>query len=293
MTLRRWPGALGAAALTAVPWCACVTAQQPNAGANELQRLSRELLETSARGARLVELRVRHELGLEVKADTHWQLAEEERAPAPEHWQKQLETGQADLQRLSAQEDALRRVLDQRRLRAEDLVLTPLPLVEARPRVVPSVSEPRPHVGAEQREPPAPAPAPASRPATPRDEAPASEGAALILGSTDHATVGRALFQARRFEEARKELLLIPAEGARLVDLFLLARCHEQLGAAEEARQVYLAIEARDTRPDDAVGGPWAQAARSARRTMGWLQDRGAWKPAVTLEPRSAPARKQ
>jgi hypothetical protein len=194
-------------------------AQDLAALAGERQRLARELLESEARGARFVELRVRHELGLKVEADAHWQLSEAERAPAPAEWQRQLDA----------------------------------------------------------------------------DAAAAGERPLLILGSTDHANVGRALFQAKRFEEARKELLLIPAEQARLVDLFLLARCHEQLGAAEDARQVYLAIEARDTRPGDAVGGSWAQAARSARRTMGWLQDRGAWKPAVTLESRpahAAPARK-
>ena len=102
--------------------------------------------------------------------------------------------------------------------------------------------------------------------------------------------MGRALYRARRYEEAKKELELVAGEQGQLVDLFHLAKCHEQLGGIEEARKLYLTIETRDTKAGDQVGGPWAQAARSARRAMAWIQDRGGWKPSITLES-AAPAK--
>lgn len=126
-----------------------------------------------------------------------------------------------------------------------------------------------------------------SRPAPqPREELPKL----VVKSSTDRSTVGRALHRAGRHAEAKREL----ADAARsktpdLMDLFVLAQCHERLGELAEADDLYKRIQAFDTREtkDGKVVGTWGQAARLASQQMNWRNDQKDWKPPRPFE--SAP----
>jgi hypothetical protein len=242
---------------------------------DELQRLRRDLLEAQARTQRLIDLRVRHDLGLTAGFEAYVDLTDGDRQALAEPGLS-LEKEQREIERLSAQEAMLEhQVATRRRENIEQALAIARQPVEpgAAPAAEPALEPERP--------PERPAPHEAARPAA---AGPAPE---LLRGSRDHRAVGRALFAAGRHADARAELQLVIDGGSpELIDLFYFARCHERLGDAEEARRWFLEIEARDTTvgPKGPLPGTWARSARAARQIMEWIQDRGAWQPATAIE---------
>jgi tetratricopeptide (TPR) repeat protein len=250
-------------------------AQDPAAAQRQLAHLDGELAEASARTARLIDLRVRHDLGLRIEAESWFALSDAERETGGETGKKLLEQLHVELERLIAQHSALERAVEvARRSAAEHAVAVHVEAAGSLPSVAPAI-------------PPDPAPAELVAPPTgPRpaeiERLPASRPrAVLVKGSIDHGLVGRSLFAAKRYAEAKAELELVcRGPDPEFTDQFLLARCHERLGETEAARKLYLQIEARDTKEGGpAGGGPWAQSARTARRAMTWVADRGLWQP--------------
>lgn len=279
-------------------WFSTVLCAQDPAAATreELAKLQHELLEAEARTQRLVDLRVRHDLGLPAAFAVYVELTDADRAMLAEPGAS-LEKEQREIERLVSQQDLLQhQVATARRENIQHAMA-----IARTPALVPPAVAPAP-AGPE----PARSPAgtqPAAQPQGARDPGgsrPPPEPAEpvkpvhLLRGSTNHRAVGAALFAAGRYEEALAELqLAVERTPAELGDLFQLARCFERLGKAEEARRWFLEIEARDTQPGakGPEAGNWARSARAARQIMEWMQDRGSWQPAVPIEAIGAAAR--
>jgi hypothetical protein len=251
----------------------------------DLQQLEREFEENTVRLGRLRTMQFRRALGLRVDAEQFFVLTDVERASSIEQLHATLQHEEAELTRLATREADMRRNFDTRRKAlAErldagmdvDAVLTPRPAFESPRSVARSVPD-----AAAPSEVPVTAPQPKRPPA-------ASAGPVLIKGSTDHAIVGRALFRAERFDEARAELELVVKDPktADLADVFLLAQCRERLRDVAGAETLYLTIVGRDEieTPQGVKSGTWARTARSAMQHMRWMDDKGDWRPAVPVE---------
>jgi hypothetical protein len=250
-------------------------AQDPAAAQRQLAHLDGELAEAIARTARLIDLRVRHDLGLRIEAESWFRLSDAERETGGETGRKLLEQLNVELERLGAQHSALERSVEvARRSAAEQAISVHVEAAGSRPSVAPAIL----HQPAEEEP---VAPPTDQRPAMTERPPAARPRSVLVKGSIDHGLVGRSLFAARRYAEAKAELELVcRGPDPEFADQFLLARCHERLGEVEAARKLYLLIEAKDTKEGGpAGGGPWAQSARTARRTMTWVADRGSWQP--------------
>jgi hypothetical protein len=246
--------------------------------------LREELQRTQALHERLVGLRIRYDLGLPVQADQYFALAEEERGRSREVAEAQLGEEQARVSGLG-----MRLAAAQAKLAAAKETIARAVASGAQP---PAAAVPVPAAApAAEPAPDAPfllgeddAPEQRARPAAAaRDQPPP----VLLRGSEDHARVGRALFLAAQHARARAELEVAVKEGGAPVDLFYLARSCEALGDHARADELYLQLEVKDTGVDEEgqpLPGPWARAARVARRQMQWMRDNGPWQPARPLE---------
>lgn len=259
----------------------------PNKLEAELSRLKSELQRITIDEERLLELRVRHGLGLTTDGAAPFLLQDGGRTLVSGASDRALRDEEAELSRLN-------RLLDEvQKKAAADKAKSPLPLdVEApksgekdgvrkapQARQADTVSRP-PTTGRQD-------PEATSRPAETRRPRVDAGPKLLVAGSTDRRTVGRVLFHAGRYKEAREELLeAVQLDPPELEDHFLLAQCHERLGEPAKADDLYKRIEALDTK-DTAQGkiaGPWAESARAASRQMNWMIDHGQWKLPRTIE---------
>jgi hypothetical protein len=264
---------------------------------------------------RLVDLRIRHDLGLRVDAQTYFARSEAEQAMAKPQVEQQLTQEQQQLAALQQRFGELQQRLDRhttaRRTSAHlggdpNRVAMPTlpfasphgddaPLSAAPPPAAPLAETRRPHDDGKlpraddsERALATNAGRTHSTPAATEAGAP-QRPAVLIHGSRDHSVVGRALFEAGEYEKARDELLLLEKDGGKMaaVDLFYLARCHERLGERAAADSAFARVEALDSKegPDGKmVPGRWAQAARVSRQQMNWEAEKGGWRPSRSIE---------
>lgn len=292
---------------------ASAATRDPSLLRQELERMRQEHARGKALEERLVDLRIRHSLGFRIDADTYFARSDAERARGAADAERLLSDERQRLLVLQQRCSDLQQRVDQRR---SEPVLRPADLDAASPAAAPfsagdAVEMPivrsdaargnaplvpaSPHLetaapagGAGSSDTPAAgdggtaaaASAAAGQPAKP---------AILIHGSRDHSAVGRALFDAGEYEKARDELLLLGGDGRTMaaVDLFYLARCHEQLGDRGAADSAFAQVEALDTKegPDGKmVPGSWAQAARISRKQMNWTAEQGGWRPSRPIE---------
>lgn len=262
----------------------------------EIGRLQRELHKTTLRVQRMLELRIRHELGLPVDADTLFHLSPEERRRDPATAARLLAEADAERGRLARRLEKLRR---REKTRRDDLAKTLAARTPPARTMAPEHEKPpAPGIAVARRPvaPAAPTQAPLretddtkeSRETTPEKSAEQEGVVHLIKGSRDRGLVGRALFLAGRYEDALRELApFAKDERAPLVWLFWLARCYEELGRYAEADDLFARIEARDTREDEkgkTVLGAWGMAAKTARQHMTWMRERGTWKPKLDVD---------
>jgi hypothetical protein len=284
---------------------------------SELEQKQRRLAEVASLEERLLELRIRHELGLPVRGGNYFGLTADDRDHAEVGGRDRQEREEAETRRLSERVADLQVQLDS----AREMARTRPPALAAlgQPATAPPWSEPtmtEPLVGpglttepsARTPTDPAPIPTPEPTPAAPLADV-ATTPQRMVPAPRDAATAGRLLLlagEARLREasriagddataaalrdkgralltEARQTLdpLVAPAT-ARPVDMFLMARCLEQLGEIEKADSMYARIMSRDF-VEGADGtkefGPWGLAAQAAKSTMAWLADTGGWRP--------------
>jgi tetratricopeptide (TPR) repeat protein len=245
--------------------------------------LRAELQRAQAVLERALAARARYDLGVPVQIEPYVALSDAERARRQAAAEAQLLDEQTRVSQLSASlasaQDKLARVQQQvaKALAegGEEAAAQAQPAASASATVD---AVPLPFAADDD---PAPA-APAAEPSSPS----AAPAPVLLRGSEDHARVGRALFFAKRYERAREELQAAVAQRKDLVDLFYLARSHEALGDTAKADELYLQVEVQDTAEvaGKKQAGPWARAARVARRQMQWMRDNATWQPARPLE---------
>lgn len=253
----------------------------PNRIGAELARLRLELQRLTIDEERLLELRIRHGLGLATDSAAPFLVQESDRVVAGSASDRSLRDEEGQLSDLTRQLDEMQRKVaaDQAKhptLGDPEIPKLPSTDTARRPQAPKGADS-----GPTRRGDPKAPETPASRPQDPRR--PRSEGPPklLISGSTDRSTVGRVLFHAGRFKEAKAELEdAVKLENPDLQDLFLLGQCYEKLGEPANADGQYKKVEALDSKetPQGRVAGPWAEAARAASRQMNWMVDHGEWK---------------
>ena len=299
------------------------TTRDPLLLRQELARMRQEHSRARALEQRLVDLRIRHDLGLRVDAQTYFARSEVEQAIAKADAEQQLADTQHQLGTLQQSFGELQQRIERRRSNRPATASTDPPFAPLAstapsfPYAVPPLgaqdpaaaalqygggfaaaaplAETRPsadglgHPGMQRGEPPHAAELRPQQPqAVPAPRTP-PRPAVLIHGSRDHSAVGRALFEAGEYEKARDELLLLQKDGGTMVavDLFYLARCHERIGERGAADSAFAKVEALDTKegPDGKmVPGHWAQAARISRQQMNWEAEKGGWRPSRSIE---------
>ncbi len=245
----------------------------------ELARMKHELQRTASDAERLLELRIRHDLGLSAETTAHFSLGEAERALTTGVGERTLRDEEDKLATLGVRLQELEAKLAERKRRPADPPAEPVSGTP-RPR-----EDHKPVSGAVQE--PPPAQPTDSRPKQKRPKPPPPGQPLLIQGSTDRRSVGRILFRAGRYRAAVEELSAAAAGAdAEFVDLFYLAQSYEKLGEFAQADDLYKKIEARDTAdlPTGKVPGPWALAARAAQKQMDWMSSHGQWKLPRSLE---------
>lgn len=253
----------------------------PNKLEAELSRMKSELQRISIDEERLLELRIRHGLGLTTDSAAPFLVQDGERTSASGASDRALRDEEAELSRLN------RLLEDVQKKAAADKARSPLPLdfeapksgekdgVRRPPQARQADTAPK-AAGTGQKDPES-----TSRPAEAKRPKADSAPKLLVAGSTDRRTVGRVLFHAGRYKEAREELLeAVQLDPPELEDHFLLAQCHERLGEPAKADDLYKRVEALDTKEtaQGKIAGPWAESARAASRQMNWMIDHGQWK---------------
>lgn len=261
----------------------CVSAvlaqsRAPRSTVNPAQ-LREELKRVQAQQERLVHLRIRHDLGLPVQADSYLALSESERARTRADAEQQLADEESRVAALNDRMLELGAKLAKAATTASQAPVDP-DLDFGGPTLTPPTAGEPFTVAADEHQ--HVAAAPASEPAPHKDASPA----VLLRGSQDHSRVGRALYQAKKFDRARTELEQAVAKRKDLVDLFYLARSCEALGDGAKASELYLQVETLDSKQVDGAPqrGEWARAARVARLHMEWTQNQGTWKPQPSVE---------
>lgn len=270
---------LGAIALVGLMAPLAGQARAPRSAGNPAL-LREELRRVQAQQERLLQLRIRHDLGLPVQADTYLALTEAERARAKPEAEQQLAEEQSRVATLNERFQELAARVTKANEQAAQVATDP-DLDFGGPTLTPPT--PEPFAMADEAKPvPEAHPAPAVETAATRDGPPP----VLLRGSEDHSRVGRALYQAKKFDRARAELEQAIAKTPDLVDMFWLARSCEALGDYAKASELYLQVEAKDTKEVDnqPKRGEWARSARVARMHMEWMQNQGQWKPQPSVE---------
>ena len=259
---------------------------QPLGGQPSPASLQEDLRRVQATYERALNARMRYDLGLPMLSEPYFALLDVERARSKDVAERQLLDEQARVTALSSRLATAQDKVAQAQAKVVDAMTAAgarthgqLPDVGPTPAAIES---PATEPFAMQDE---PAPTPSVEQAANGD---AIEGVAAVLlrGSEDHSRVGRALFFAKRYDRAREELELAVAKQLDRVDQFYLARSLEALGETGKADELYLQVEVADTTDEDGKkqAGPWARAARVARRQMQWMRDNASWKPARPIE---------
>ncbi len=313
--------------LTLVVFVACgsLTAQRPPSRAEvveeELERNQRKFAEIESRLQRLRELRLRHDMGLPVRAEKYFKLDEEQLEVVRDGvGHERLITEEAEVQRLSSHATALAEQCDAAR---RDLVARAAAQAKDPEGVEPILPRPGPssvHTPVIRIPKPTTTDHTSSHTTTSRptellpvpDKPKPEEFHKVISGSSNRSAVGRILLrsgeelllraakaepeQAAALEARAKKLLqkaknelqpLQESKKAALVDLYHLARCEEKLGNLAAADSLYAQIISKDqTVGTDGkeVYGKWGRAAQAAKSVLRWISDTGSWKPATDIE---------